>query len=756
MITVNGRNFEKDNFQSITINGQAATDYTLVSATQLTVRVPAGAAVGQGNLVITTLGGSAQTNFTVIIPAPSITSISPSSGPIGTEVTINGSNLDGVRSITFNGVTASEFMSVNSNQLIVIVPDEAATGDLVVTTAGGSAKSFFTVIGIIVTSFSPERGPIGTLVTVNGTNFPEVAGIGFYNAAGQVLFAEEMDRPSETSISGRVPEGAVTGRIVVVNEEGETIAESGTDFTVTPPAPTITSLSSSSKPVGEPLLIYGTNLVGVRSITFNGIAATQYGTLGEDGTQLLVTIPAGATSGPLVVTTDGGEAQFNFIIETAVTSFSPERGPIGTLVTVNGTNFPEVAGIGFYNAAGQVLFAEEMDRPSETSISGRVPEGAVTGRIVVVNEEGETIAESGTDFTVTPPAPTITSLSSSSKPVGEPLLIYGTNLVGVRSITFNGIAATQYGTLGEDGTQLQVTVPVGATSGPLVVTTDGGEAQTMFYVGPSITSLSPNSGLVGAVITVKGQNLNNITSIDFNGTAAPDYISEDINTITVTVPVGATSGPMTVTTAGGTAQANFLVLEPTTLPVELVEFAGKNTANGVALTWTTASERNNAYFEVQASANPADKEFKTIQRVNSKVVNSASATSYATEDRTSTNNAVTYYRLKQVDLDGSVEYSKTIVVENTATVATASVRAYPNPFDDANVLNLEVDAEKAGKMTVVLYYVTGKKAFEKVFAVESGISTIELPLDNAALGAGLYILSTELNGQVSTLRVIKK
>nr|WP_239025657.1 IPT/TIG domain-containing protein [Rufibacter hautae] len=685
-----------------------------------------------------------------------MTNISPSSGPIGTEVTINGTNLDGIRSITFNGITATEYMSVNSNQLVVVVPEEAATGDLVVTTAGGSAKSFFTVIGITITSFTPERGPIGTLVTVNGTNFPEVAGIGFYNAAGQVLFAEELDRPSETSISGRVPEGAVTGRIVVLNEEGETIAESATDFAVTPPAPTITSLSSASKAVGEPLLIYGTNLVSVRSITFNGAPATQYGTLGEDGTQLLATIPAGATSGPLVVTTDGGEAQINFVVSTAITSFTPERGPIGTLVTVNGTNFPEVAGIGFYNAAGQVLFAEELDRPSETSISGRVPEGAVTGRIVVLNEEGETIAESATDFAVTPPAPTITSLSSASKAVGEPLLIYGTNLVSVRSITFNGAPATQYGTLGEDGTQLQVTIPAGATSGPLVVTTDGGEAQTDFYVSPSIISLSPNSGLIGAIITVKGSNLSNIRSITFNGTEATEYTNEDPNTITVTVPAGATSGPMAVMTQGGVAQADFLVLEPTTLPVELVEFTGKRTSNGVALAWTTASERNNAYFEVQATANPNSTEFKTVQRVNSKVVNSTSKTSYTTEDRTSTNNAVTYYRLKQVDLDGSVEYSKTIVVESSATIASSSVKVYPNPFDNTDALNLEVAAEKAGKLTVALYYVTGKKAYEQIFNIESGISTLEIPVNNTSLSSGLYILTTELNGQVSTLRVIKK
>src|SRR5438093_2564745 len=118
--------------------------------------------------------------FTVI-PAPTITSVTPTSGPVGASVTINGTNFTGATAVTFNGNCAS--FSVTSDTAIqATVPTGATTGPLRVTTPGGtatSASSFTVSIPPTITSFTPTTGPAGTSVTISGTNFTGATAIRF-------------------------------------------------------------------------------------------------------------------------------------------------------------------------------------------------------------------------------------------------------------------------------------------------------------------------------------------------------------------------------------------------------------------------------------------------------------------------------------------------------------------------------------------------------------------------------------------------
>ncbi len=511
------------------------------------------------------------------------------------------------------------------------------------------------------------------MVTVTGANFTAGGGLLFKNAAGEYLYSEGYELVSSTQIRGKVPQGAVTGVISVEDDNGA-ITQSDQNFTVTIPAPVITELSPTAAPVGTLITVTGSNLKGIINITFGGVLATEYDDTEEN--TLYVYVPEGAQSGSMVVTTAGGSAQSNFTVtipEPIITDFTPKTGPVGTMVTVTGANFTAGGGLLFKNAAGEYLYSEGYELVSSTQIRGKVPQGAVTGVISVEDDNGA-ITQSDQNFTVTIPAPVITSVSPNTGPVGTVVAVAGTDLKNIISVSFNGIPASFYGT--EEG-------------------------------------------------------------------------------LTTVVPEDATSGPIMVKTAGGTTEFEFLVLT-STLPVELIDFTAKSVSTGVILNWKTASEKNNAYFEVQASADPLKEGFKTIQRVDSKATNSSTPTSYEAEDHTA-KGAVAYYRLKQVDLDGKAEFSKTIAVEKPASNKTAiAVKAYPNPFDDSHNLNLEVATEKAGALTATLYYVTGKKALEQVYKVEAGTSILELPVNNASVSAGMYILVTELNGEVTTTRVIKK
>ncbi|HEX8329881.1 MAG TPA: choice-of-anchor D domain-containing protein [Hymenobacter sp.] len=112
------------------------------------------------------------------------------------------------------------------------------------------------------------------------------------------------------------------------------------------------------------------------------------------------------------------------------------------------------------------------------------------------------------------------------------------------------------------------------------------------------------------------------------------------------------------------------------LPVELSSFSAQRQAGSaaVAVKWTTASERNSAYFEVQRSLD--GREFTTVAKTAAQG-NSAKTTAYAALDKTAPL-ATLYYRLRQVDVDGTVAHSPVVTVEGTTTAATR-VQLYPNP-----------------------------------------------------------------------------
>ncbi len=171
-------------------------------------------------------------------------------------------------------------------------------------------------------------------------------------------------------------------------------------------------------------------------------------------------------------------------------------------------------------------------------------------------------------FELIGPEPTITDFTPASGPAGTAVTIVGSALVGATAVAFNGVNAASF-TVDSD-TQISAVVPVGATTGPIAVTTPEGaaiSAETYTVLGdplPTITSFSPQSGGIGASVTVNGQNLSGATSVTFGGTNATFTISNSGRRITVVVPAGAVSGPIVITTPGGTAASAgvFTVVPP--------------------------------------------------------------------------------------------------------------------------------------------------------------------------------------------------
>ena len=120
----------------VSFNGTAAI-FTVVSASEITTTVPAGAT--SGKVSVTTPKGTLNGNVPFRV-TPQIISFSPPSGPVGTTVTITGVSLTQTTGVTFGGVSAT--FTVNSDtQVTATVPTGAVTGPIVVVTPGGNARS---------------------------------------------------------------------------------------------------------------------------------------------------------------------------------------------------------------------------------------------------------------------------------------------------------------------------------------------------------------------------------------------------------------------------------------------------------------------------------------------------------------------------------------------------------------------------------------------------------------------------------------
>jgi len=143
-VTITGTNFT--GATAVAFNGATAT-FTVNSATQISSTVPAAAT--SGTISVTTPGGTATSasTFTVIPPAPTISSFAPTTGQVGTPVTLIGTNFTGITAVAFNGTAATIFTVTSATQISATVPTGATTGKITVTNAGGTGTtaSNFTV-----------------------------------------------------------------------------------------------------------------------------------------------------------------------------------------------------------------------------------------------------------------------------------------------------------------------------------------------------------------------------------------------------------------------------------------------------------------------------------------------------------------------------------------------------------------------------------------------------------------------------------
>ncbi|MBK6959658.1 MAG: IPT/TIG domain-containing protein [Nitrosomonas sp.] len=229
-------------------------------------------------------------------------------------------------------------------------------------------------------------------------------------------------------------------------------------------------------------------------------------------------------------------------VEPSISEFTPASGPPSTQITITGNNFVDVQSV----AIGGITARFTVISPTE--IWAYVPTNPMSGPITVTNSVS--VATSASNFVVG--SPLITSFAPSTGGSGTLVTITGDNLNSIEAVAFNGVTAS-FSSLGSK--TLTSTVPIGATTGPITVTTSQGtvvsEADMILFPPPAITAMAPSQGAIGTLVTITGSHFTPTTSVKFSGIEANFTVVSDTE-ITSTVPVGTpTFSRITVITPSG-------------------------------------------------------------------------------------------------------------------------------------------------------------------------------------------------------------
>lgn len=324
-VTLTGSNL--DTTTSVML-GNSHASFTVVSPTELQVTVPTGAASGRWQVTTSVApshklpdasGGCAGNCFTVDPPAvPSLSTMSPGSGPAGTVVSLTGANLTGVTSVTLGNAHAA-YTVVSATEIDATVPAGAVSGRWVVSGPAGTSNKLPNASGACagncflvdaapvptLTGMGVDHGQAGTVVSLTGTNLTGATSVTLGNAHATYAVV------SATQVDATVPAGAVSGRWVVTTPAGTSNklpnasgACASNCFTVDPAAlPTLSGMSVAHAQAGAVVSLTGANLTGTTKVTIGAKSATF---TVVSATQIDATVPAGAASGRWQVTTPAG------------------------------------------------------------------------------------------------------------------------------------------------------------------------------------------------------------------------------------------------------------------------------------------------------------------------------------------------------------------------------------------------------------------------------------------------------------------
>lgn len=576
IVTVNGNGFISDTITTVSIGGvpcvvQAAPP---VTTTQLSCEVGSHTAGTYSAVVTNTNDGQTSTTASAFTyyPAPTISSITPSYGPVaggGASVTVTGSNFISIGPskpiIRFDpggaAVDCASVTVVDSNTLTCASAPAHASGfyDVEVINPDGDAQSDTLSMGFsfwpqpTIIGTAPANGPEsgGTTITITGTGLGGITGV----TVGGVTCTSVtvVNSTTVTCITGAKPAG--THDVVVTSFDGQTGTQAG-GFTFDP-APSISSVYNTATPSvsagplagGTGITIDGANFVTGATVTVGGVTCTSPTVVTSSQITCTTGINSAGAKDVVVTNPDTQTAiatnGFNYRAAPTIASITLNAGSIsgGTNITIVGTNFFSNAVVDM-DPAGTLANCSIVSLNSSTIICTTSAHVAATVDVRITNEEGQTVTSTG-GYTYQP-APTVLSLSVSNGPSsgGTAITITGTNFLAGATASFGGSNCTSLTVVSSSSITCTTTSHANGVVDVTVTNSDtqsGTFSSSYTYQGaPTISSISPAGGDIagGTTITITGDQFyaGATVSIDPTGTAAvctgPTVVN--INTITCT------------------------------------------------------------------------------------------------------------------------------------------------------------------------------------------------------------------------------
>jgi hypothetical protein len=568
-------------------------------------QVLAGLPAGTGNLAgASTVNFASAANagnqyFTVALPAvaATITSFSPTTGGVGTVVTITGTGFTGATGVSFGGTAATVFTVVSATSITATVPAGASTSTITITTPGGATTSatFFTVTGPpTLTGFTPATGVAGTAVTLSGTNLTGATALTLNGVAVPGYSVNAAGNQATLTI----PAGATTGVFNLTTPSGT--AATTASFTVNQPrAGRIVVDGYRESRYGAALALqtnptqFGNSTTGLQASAGGGSeldAAYSY----VHGDSLYVFMAGN-------IENNGNSVDIFFDSQTGGQNVLTNTNP-----NVDGNGLNVIAGLtfdagftadyflslkgaqggGVVDAYFASLGTTGTGLQAATGTSRQVTLDLGNGRTGLLGvDQSNTGGVDGGNVYGTAPAAVVTGLE----------FVIPLSALGSPTGAVNISAFVNGGGHGYLSNQVLAGLPAGtgnlAGPGGINFASAANTGNQYFTVAiptaATVTSFSPASGPTGTVVTITGTGFTGATGVSFGGTAATVFTVVSATSITATVPAGAGTGPIGVTTSAGTATSStaFTVTVSPTV-------ASFSPASGVAGTSVTLTGTN--------------------------------------------------------------------------------------------------------------------------------------------------------------------
>ncbi|MDQ1772694.1 hypothetical protein GQR60_10265 [Labilibaculum sp. A4] len=367
---------------------------------------------------------------------------------------------------------------------------------------------------------------------------------------------------SSSEITITVPQEARPGLVTLNYKGGSITTKSKIGYTE---PYSITSISPTETAVreGEEVTISGDYLNNIVKVVFQGSASVDSANfVSQSRKEIVLKVPKEAVSGKIIIE-DANENQLYSDLELTIsqpvlTSFAPTLIKAGNNIVISGVNLDLVSEVIFSGDSSVV--AKDFVSMSATSIevvsSAYIQDGAITlkaysGVEVVSTESVTTIIPSG-----------LSIAAVSRYKAGLEVLISGSDLDLTTSVQFaGGTAITEFT---YDGTGITVTIPDDAIDGMLALNTASGKSAStdaIVLAKSVVTDITPNPVDANNDITITGTDLDLVKSVTFANDLTVDVSPESSTSITVKVPMLATTGVLVLTMSnGGTVNTSAITI----------------------------------------------------------------------------------------------------------------------------------------------------------------------------------------------------